>query len=88
MEDKELIYVIVKGKPSSGKAQLTFFLKKLLREQGIEIDFFPNDSYQNEEDFDSIMGKDLDGAINHIKKTKKIILAETFILPRNSQPNE
>ncbi len=75
MEKKNLI-IIVAGQTASGKSRLTYLLKKFLRENGIEVEQELTVDHPTEENFDKVMGKNINDVIDSFKKTRKITLRE------------
>lgn len=81
MENKTEIIITVSGKASSGKSRMTFLLKEFLKEKGFDIEFHGGLDFKKESDFDVHMSENIDISIEHIIKTRKIILQEKQ-LPR------
>lgn len=75
MEKKNLI-ITVAGHTASGKSRLTYLLKKFLRENGFEVEQELNIDHPTEENFDNVMGRNIDAVIDNFKETRKITIKE------------
>lgn len=75
MKKKDLT-ITVAGQPLSGKSRLTYLLKRFLRENGFEVEQEFNIDHPTEENFDYVMGRDIDNIINGFKETRKVTLKE------------
>jgi len=73
---KEKINVTVSGVCGSGKFRMAFLLKKLMRENGFEVQYKNNSNFMGETDFDESMQHNFEDAIYDIK-CNKIIVIET-----------
>ena len=79
MKKKKLIITIA-GQTASGKSRLTYLLKKFLRENGFEVEQELNLDHPTEENFDDVMGKNIDIVINSFKETRKITIKEAQLV--------
>jgi len=88
-KEKKELTITVSGQFCSGKSRLIFLLKKLLREQGFEVNYEGNLDHPNEHHFDKFMSKDFDEIMSGevrangetFKGSRKIILKEAW--PKN-----
>ena len=72
MEKKE-IQITVSGVPASGKSNITYLIKKTLKENGFEVEFTPDIDYgPTEADFDRRVSKSNEEAIIVLQHRAKI----------------
>ncbi len=70
---KNEIKVNVIGESCVGKSHITFLLKRVLKENGFEIEFTPDEDYgTSEADFDNKISKSNSDAIQSLKGKTKI----------------
>jgi len=74
MEKK--LTITVSGQAASGKSRLTYLLKNFLREQGFNVELECGIDHPTESNFDMVMGRNIDSAVQHIKETRKITIRE------------
>jgi hypothetical protein len=70
------ITITVSGTPGSGKSRLTFLLKKLLKEYGLDIEFDYGIDFKDEGHFDAVARNDIEEVIQRIKETTNVSLKQ------------
>ena len=73
---KEKIIITVSGRTMSGKSHLSYFLKKVLREKGFDVEHRVSIDYQNEFQFESQMNENNDKVIEQMKDNIEILIKE------------
>ena len=73
---KSNIKIQVSGVANSGKSRITHLLKTFLVENGFEVEQELTLDFPTEQKFDNHMKNDIDTVVEHLTKTKKIILSE------------
>ena len=74
--DNSNIKIQVSGVANSGKSRITHLLKNFLVENGFEVEQELTLDFPTEQKFDNHMKNDIDIVVEHLAKTKKIILSE------------
>lgn len=64
--------ITISGKTNSGKTRLTYLLKKILREEGFDVEFSGNIDFPSEAKFDEHVEKNFDRCISSIKERSNI----------------
>lgn len=72
------INITISGKTNTGKTRVTYLLKKILRQEGFDVEFSGNIDHPNETEFDEHAEKNFNGCISSIKERSgiNIILKE------------
>jgi len=73
---KSEIQITISSQTGKGKSRVLYLLKKLLKEEGFEIEFDGGIDFENEESFDREMMFDLTTSLHNIKDISKIIFKE------------
>lgn len=83
MKDNQ-INITISGKINSGKTRVTYLLKKLLRQEGFDVEFSGNIDHPNETEFDEHTKKNFNVCISSIKERSGI----NIILKEEEQENK
>jgi isopentenyldiphosphate isomerase len=70
------ITITVSGTPGSGKSRLTYLLKRLLKEYGLDIEFDHGIDFKDEDHFDAVANNDIEEVIQRIKETTNVSLKQ------------
>lgn len=75
MEKNKKINIFVTGDVNSGKSVISYYIKWLLEEDGVKIDFTPNSDFKDEEIYNRLMNKHIEnGAITSILSNATVTL--------------
>ena len=75
MKQKQ-ITITVSGQTASGKSRILFLLKKVLKDSGFTVEFDGSIDFENETQFDEVIGKNLDTVIEALKDSRIITFKE------------
>jgi uridine kinase len=73
------IIINVSGLPNSGKSRLIYLIKEFLKERQFNVDFDGGTNFQDEEQFDTVVGNNIDPVIDSLKESRKITIIESNI---------
>jgi uridine kinase len=73
---RKQITITVAGETASGKSRVLFLLKKVLKDNGFIVEFDGGIDFENETQFDEVIGKNLDTVIDALKDSRIISLRE------------
>ena len=57
---KNVLKITVAGGSATGKSTVAFLIKELLKEKGFDVSFDGGIDFENEEDFDNTISKNID----------------------------
>lgn len=88
MKNKRELIINFDGPMMCGKSKMMYFFKEFLRKEGFDVEYDGNTfDHPTEKNFDRVMSRNIDEALDVIKKKTLIVLQEHPI-PRNTFMDE